>query len=387
MQAKNGFAGLFRVRGRLIVCALAVVALSAVLFAPAASAVNAPETDYLALGDSLAFGYTQEKFEANFPAEPTSAFEEGYAHFFAKKLRASSKKYAEMLQGLVEINNGCPGETSDSLIGNGALAAAFGIPGESPCAYHKAGFPLHHEYGGVSQLENALGVIATAPDLEAVTLNIGANDELKSVAKCEKEVKEEYEKEGKSKYGGSPELAVKGCIAAHAKETFEHIIKNIGRILFAINHGSAFGGVDYTGAIVLMGYYNPDSFILPGSDALQKALNQAVEGTFLSPTRCSPSGNAPPCQGGETEEPNPNYVPNLTYANPYPKFNPVKESNEKAAIAKYTEMCNKKDQEANEAKAGHPLPECDGDIHPTKLGYELLGKLAFKAYEANPFHT
>jgi lysophospholipase L1-like esterase len=366
MQAKHGFAGLFRVRGRLIVCALAVAALSAVLFAPAASAVNAPETDYLALGDSLAFGYTAEKFNNNFPTESPAAFEEGYAHFFAKKLRASSKKYGTMLQGLVEVNNGCPGETTDSMIGNGALAAAFGIPGESPCGYHKAGFPLHHEYGGVSQLENTLGVIAaTGGKLKAVTLNIGSNDELKSVAKCEKEVKEEYEKEGKSKYGPSPGQAVNGCIAAHAKETFEHIIKNMGRVFFAIRHGSAFGAADYTGRIVVLGFYNPYSFVLPGSDALQKALNQAIEGTFFSPTRENPETK-------ETE-PNPNFQPNTAYANPFPKINVRKAPNEKANIAKDTEMCNPNVQKPSSGTD----PGCEGDIHPTKFGYELLAKLAF----------
>lgn len=359
MRAKHGNAG----RGRLIGCLTALVVLSAVVFAPAASAAK-PETTYLALGDSLAFGYTQEKFEVNFPNEPTSLYEAGYAHFFAKKLRSSSVKFAENLTGLVEVNNGCPGETTDSLIGNGPLGAHLDPTGTSPCGYHsQLGFPLHHEYGaGQSQLENALQVIAEHPtSTKAITLNIGSNDELAAVHKCETEVREEYEAEGKSKYGATPTEAVSSCTGSHAKELFEHIIHNIGSTVYAIDHGASFGGVNYTGPIVLMGFYNPQSFLLPGSDALQKALNENIEAAFFNPA-------------------SPYYVPNMTYGNPFPKINVKKPANEKANIAKYTEMCNPFDQKRNEEKAGHALPECDGDIHPTLAGYELLSKVVFKAF-------
>ncbi len=64
------------------------------------------------------------------------------------------------------VNDGCPGETTDSMIGDGPLAAAMeadlGAKGEAPCAYHNVdGLPLHNEYGeGKSQLENALETIA-----------------------------------------------------------------------------------------------------------------------------------------------------------------------------------------------------------------------------------
>jgi len=370
MQATHGSA--FRGRGRLIGGLFALVLLvCGLVFSPVAQAIKQPppETDYVALGDSLAFGYTQEKFNNNYPAEPPSAFEEGYDHFLAKKLRGASKKASEQageeinLKGLVDINNGCPGETTDSLIGNGALAAAFGIPGESPCAYHKAGFPLHHEYGGVSQLENTIGVLAAkAGKVREVTLDVGANDELRALHKCEAEVKEEFENTGKSKYGATPELAVSNCVGAHAEELFKHIIENVGRTLYAIDHGSAFGGVDYTGPIEFLGFYNPNTFVNPGTDALQKGLNEAIENTFTNPE-------------------SPNYVPNLVFVNPFPKFNAAKnisESREKEHIAKFTEMCNPNVQKPTTGKD----PGCEGDIHPSKVGYETLGNLLFKQYNA-----
>src|SRR5450759_5293463 len=88
MQATNGSAVSVRSRGRLIGCCMALVmALGAVVLAPAANAATPPPT-YLALGDSLAFGYTQEKFLVNFPTESPSFFESGYADQFARDLRA-----------------------------------------------------------------------------------------------------------------------------------------------------------------------------------------------------------------------------------------------------------------------------------------------------------
>ena len=153
MQATNGSSVRFSSRNRLIGCAMAVMlALSALAFASTARAETTPVTQtYLALGDSLAFGYSQQLFNENVPFESPTAFEHGYTNDYL----GNREK-----EGLQLTNKGCPGETTDSLIGNGPLAAALGIPGESPCAYHKAGFPLHSEYGGKSQLESALETIA-----------------------------------------------------------------------------------------------------------------------------------------------------------------------------------------------------------------------------------
>src|SRR5262249_20077839 len=148
--------------------------------ASSASASPPPiKEKYLALGDSLAFGYSTQTFNENFPAESPSAFETGYAHWYFLHLKPGK-------EGVAEINNGCPGETTDSMIGNGALAAAFGIEGESPCAYHKTGFPLHHEYGGEkSQLENVIETMAvnsfSGTPVTHISLNIGANDELHQI--------------------------------------------------------------------------------------------------------------------------------------------------------------------------------------------------------------
>jgi len=267
MSAKNGLAASFRKRGRLIGCCAAMVLAISAVFASSAGAAAPIKESYLALGDSLAFGYSQQLFNENFPAEPPSAFERGYAHFYFIHLKP-------VLEGVQQVNNGCPAETTDSMIGNGPLAGAFGIPGEAPCDYHAKGFPLHHEYGpaGTSQLENTIGTIAglaaAGKPVTHVTLDIGANDELHAIAKCEAEVKAEFEATGESKYNpespegsgkhpGTPEQAVKNCIVQGVPALFKHIIENTGRIFTAIREGEKFGGVNYAGPIILQGNYDP----------------------------------------------------------------------------------------------------------------------------------
>jgi hypothetical protein len=355
MSAKNGLAVSFRRRSRLIGCAAAVVFAFAALFAASAGAVVPPTQSYLALGDSLAFGYSQQLFNENEKfGEPPSAFEHGYVNYYWKHLKP-------LLNHVALQNNGCPGETTDSMIGNGPLAAAFGIPGESPCAYHKVGLPLHHEYGGTkSQLESAIETIAvdagTGKPVTTITLNIGANDELKAVKACEKEVGEEYVAEGKSKYGGeNPEQSVGLCIAAHAKGLFEHILGNIGKSLYAIRNGATFGGVNYTGKIVVQGGYDPygnvfgTGEILKGSNNLAQILN-VKEAKLVSDT-------APEAEE-EGHEPF-----GACYANPQPKFNPLKPKLESERLQKWTNMANFSEFEG---KKNGP------DIHPTPTGYKVL---------------
>src|SRR5262249_51642906 len=66
MQAMNG-----KTRARLFGCCMALaLALTALTFAPAANA--AETTTLLSLGDSISFGYSQQKFNENFPNESPS---------------------------------------------------------------------------------------------------------------------------------------------------------------------------------------------------------------------------------------------------------------------------------------------------------------------------
>lgn len=380
MSAMNGSSA--RTRRRLLgpLMALALV-VSAIVIAPAAAQAESEPatTTYLALGDSISFGYSAERFNNHFPAESPSYFEEGVANDFAKSLKKSLGK------GLRIVNDACPGETSNGLIGeNPAIGGKEstmsyeeieapkgseqfpeggyqGLGDYHPCKYtFRNHLPLHnggYVSGGkeLSQLEEALSSIAnTKSPVKAITLNIGSNDELAAITQCKNEVALEFGKEGKSKYGATPTLATLTCIKETAeKVTVPHILSNIGTILTVIDESG------YKGPIVLMGFYNPDTFILPGSDELQAGTNAAVEANIL-----------------------PNF-PNVTFANPFPVFNAgssalpgkANATKEKKAICTLTEMCN---ENVPGGKEGN------GDIHPTIKGYKALAKLVTAAYEANP---
>jgi hypothetical protein len=243
------------------------------------------------------------------------------------------------------------------MIGNGPLGAAMarslGTTGESPCAYHKVGLPLHHEYGGgKSQLESALETIAAGAAMgkpvRTVTLDIGPNDELRTVHKCEAEVKSEFEKEFKSKYGGNPEEAVKHCIEAHLEELFKHILTNIAGSLFVIRNGASFGGANYTEKIVVLGAYNPFGAVftagkelLSGSNAIASALNGEEAKLVAKPEFAA------------------------CYADSLPTFNPLN-SEEPSQLQKLTNMANFTEFEG---KKNGP------DIHPTPLGYQELANV------------
>jgi lysophospholipase L1-like esterase len=363
MQAKHGSAASLRSQGRLIGCCMALVfALTAMVFAPAAANATgaAPETTtYLALGDSISFGYSEERFNLHYPTESPSYFDEGFTNGFAKDL----SKASEVGKSIRLVNDACPGETSNGLIGENtklggeastesyaeieAPGGYQGIGDWHPCKYtFRTNLPLHN--GGyfegsteVSQLEEALSSIASkASPVKAITLNIGSNDELAGITKCE----DEHYTEG--------EVAILACVKYESEHVIvPHILKNLGDIIVQLDEAG------YKGPIVLLGFYNPDTNVLPGSDELQEGTNTAVEDELL-PSLKAEYG-----------------IENVTYANPFPVFNKGTGAKEQAAICKYTEMCNPNDPGGEKD---------DGDIHPSPTGYKELAKLVNAAYEANP---
>lgn len=382
MSAMNGSAVSSRTRWRVFGCLMALAfALSAFVFAPVSANAQEPETTtYVALGDSISFGYTAERFNNHYPTESPSYFEEGFTNDFAKDLRKNS----ELGKGIRLVNDACPGETSNGLIGENpeVLGEAStetyeeieqkpeedyqlwyggyqGLGDWHPCKYtYRDHLPLHN--GGylngskeVSQLEEAVASIgSTKSPVKAITINIGSNDELAGITQCKDEVFYEYATKGKSEYGPNPEVATISCIEKASKEVLvPHIVKNLDDIIEVIN------GSGYTGPIILLGFYNPDSFVLGGSDALQKGTNEAVEAYVVAP-----------------------HAANVTFANPFPVFNGgATPTQEQKSICTYTEMCNPNVQVAGGSPAGK-----DGDIHPTVKGYKELGKLVNDAYLANP---
>jgi lysophospholipase L1-like esterase len=384
MSATNGSA--FSIR-RLVGCLLALTLLGSALFASSASASpkTLTPTAYVAIGDSLAFGYKEATFDANqvlnkgacevfdqTACEPASSFEPGYVGLFGKHLAAVEKHAGN---ALATINLGCPGETTNGMIGNGTLGTEIEAQRESeskgplkvaaPCGYTNVdGFPLKTNLGGASELEAAAqivgeGVAKVGPEVKAVTINMGSNDELASVAKCENPA---YDAEqGFSSFTQC--LLTEASLAGHeyAGGLFTHIIEGIGTSIGVLREAG------YTGPVVVMGFYNPQAFALPGSDTLQISLNEAFEGEIAAKA----------------------FGPGVTYANPFPVFNytPGKSAKrEKANLEKYTEYFNAADKKVNlEKTLGHEVTaeeaaaDPEGDIHPTAAGYTKMGSLAWKA--------
>ena len=354
MSATNGLAVSLRSRSRLIGCCMALVLLASALLASSASAKprTYSPTAYVAIGDSLAFGYTEEKFDLNLPAESPSNFEAGYVNVVDKKL-AAVEKHAGNALNLIDL--GCPGETSDGVIGH---ALGNTGPEYDPCAYHNAdGFPLHVDIGGASELEAAIGAVTNpAVPVKLVSINIGSNDELATVGKCEEA---SYDTEQGFKGGALECITVEAGPSGHEYPggLFDHIITNVGTTIGVLRH------YGYEGPVVVVGFYNPQAELLPGSDGLQKSLNEAFEGEI----------------GGGA------FGAGVTYANPFPTFNP-QNKNEATKICLYTEECNAFDKKVNyEKEVGHEVSAEEaayypvGDIHPTPLGYEKLGKIVYKA--------
>lgn len=221
--------------------ALVLLLVSALLYlsiavpARAASHPAPAQPTYLALGDSLAFGYSQAKFNSLFPNEDPAAYNTGYVDDFGKVLKLLRPR-------LQIVNDGCPGETTDSLI-NG------------PCAYQLL-FPLHHPYAagrGSSQLADALAVIAAHPrTVNPITIDIGANDALGLI-------------EGTCKFEPA-------CIAGGAPAVLAHVGANLGQILGALHAAAP------NAQMIVLGLYNPFGSKIPGGNELTAALNQVMAG-------------------------------------------------------------------------------------------------------------
>ncbi len=382
MSAMNGSAVSFRTRGVLVAC-MAIALLASALFASNASAKTPlTRTAYLALGDSISFGYKASSEATNIAANkeaceaekaaaehgeteklltegakcnPTATYEQGFVGDFAKTLAKTEKAAGHELETL---NMGCPGETSGGLIGNGplgtgleALRASESEPSlvvSAPCAYHNLqGSPLKTEIGFGSELEAAESVLKGPVPVTAVTLQIGSNDELGTIRDC---FSEEFRHH--NGYLGVGEAGILECIEGEVSLSgklypggvFTHILTNIGVTI------SVLRSAGYNGPIVLLGFYNPEAFALKGSDALQAALNSNLEAEL--------AGNA--------------YGPGVKLAQPFPVFNP------EAAL--YTETETSKEHAKKTAKEKKALEKyteypAHGDVHPTAAGYQELGKL------------
>ena len=199
-----------------------VVALTLLLtIAPAAFAAPratlvGPKHYYLALGDSLAFGY-----------QPDLNYDDGYASDFYANLRAHGvSSIADM---------GCPGETSSTMINGGCP-----VP-----------FLRKYPYIG-PQLNAALIYLALLRgQVSPVTLDIGANDFLPLI--------------------NSSTCAINVSAFNNAMATLDY---NLRQIILPELHAALTVNGQLTGDIVMMNYYDPLQNKCPNTVPYVESVNQ-----------------------------------------------------------------------------------------------------------------
>jgi lysophospholipase L1-like esterase len=312
---------LYRVRARLLVCVAALAAFGSLALAPAAGA-NGIGNTYLALGDSLAYGYHQAQFQEELKAkgfvEPAN-FNDGYVDDFGAALKLLNPK-------LQIINDGCPGETTETMIkGSGVFGPEFCAGGPTGSPFPKAF--LHHPYPG-TQLEDALAV-AKEPGVGTITLDIGANDVLQFLGHtC-----------------GFP--ATFTCSQGQIEAEIGHVAANVGNILAQLRAAAP------KAKIIFVSQYNPYPTVLQPEgtgDATVEALNgalKAVATTYgVSFANTARTINFSGTHGGP-------------------------EAGDIPTVCAFTAMCP-----GGEFNPSSP----NADIHPTKLGYAAMAGVVGAAY-------
>jgi len=207
--------------------AAALAVIAAVLFTGGVSQGD-PGHPYLALGDSVTFGFiTQAGFEYrnpdNFIGFPT---------------------YVGDILGMTPTNAACPGEAT------GGFVSATGT--DNGCRPYKAAFPLHTGYSG-TQLQFATAFLNSHPNTKLVTLLLGANDAFVLQRNCNNDPT---------------------CIAAGVPALLATIRSNLDTILGAIQ------SAHFNGKLVVLNYYSLDY-----ADAAGTATTQLLNGAIAAAAR------------------------------------------------------------------------------------------------------
>lgn len=204
---------------RILLVSFLVLSLSVGL--DAAEAV--PGHPYLALGDSITFGFIAN---AGFAYLNPANFI-GFPDYLSRSLRFE------------DVNASCPGETTGSFLSQSAP--------DNGCRFYRSLVPLHVAYTS-TQADFAVEYLKAHPEVKLVTVGLGANDVLLLQAQCANNA---------------------SCIASELPQVLATVTTNLVTILGDLRASG------FKGSIVVMNYYSLDDTDASVT-AIFQALNQAI---------------------------------------------------------------------------------------------------------------
>jgi len=233
MRTKRKVFGGFMARQALAIAVLATPMLAG----------NETNYTYLALGDSIAFGFNPTLFSSTLPTPTPSEFV-GYPEVVAQ--------VEHLLQSKKEVNAACPGETSGSFWISGALDNGCNDPGPSGQPPFRTTIGLHTNYAG-TQLAFAESQLAGNKHINLVTLGIGGNDLLLVEQRCT----------------AAPVPSFAGCVQQYLPGVLQSYAANLTVILEALR-------ANYGGMLILVNNYSPsgDPLFIEAVGALDQVMTQ-----------------------------------------------------------------------------------------------------------------
>jgi lysophospholipase L1-like esterase len=208
-----------------------IVALVMLVVVPTAAAeppkFNPPKSYYLALGDSIAYGYQASKRLAGLPP---SGFNTGYVDVFAARLRT-------IQPSIKVVNYSCVGESTRTFI-------------TGPCLGNTLGLALHDDWTG-TQLDAAIAFLSThRGEVSPITVTLWGNDARELSEAC----------------GGDPDCVLQGAPAAIAQAA-----ANLKTILGRLHTAAPQAEIIFTGP------WNISTGAFPETDPLFMLFNDALK--------------------------------------------------------------------------------------------------------------
>ncbi len=207
-----------------------------------------PQSYYLALGDSIAYGFQPARQRAGLPP---SGFNTGYVDVFAARLRTIAPK-------IRVVNYSCPGESTETFVDGGC-------PGRGDVK------GLHDAFKG-SQLDAALAFLRAHPgEVSPITLTLFGNDWLPLLLDtCKGNV---------------------ACVRKHAPSTTASFASRLSSILQRLRAAAP------NAELIVTGAWNPDPSQLrqlrPIYSALEASIARAATGSRARVAKMLPVFNPP----------------------------------------------------------------------------------------------